>query len=100
MDNVEVCSCVQLDVLEEMIKNIFFILLVAIALTSCASSSKHWTEKRMIVKTNPLTNKKYTQEITVDIIKQKGIIKAKHPTGAEAESEPYVKMPDYPPRVN
>ena len=75
-------------------------LISLIFLTGCASSSSHWTEKRHIVKKHPLTGEKYTQEVEVDIIEQTGIIKAKHPTGAEDESEPYVKMPDYPPRVN
>lgn len=69
------------------------ILLIGI-LSGCASTSEHWQEKRRIV--DPFTGEE--QEVLVDVIKQKGIIKAKHPTGADAESKPWIETPQWPGR--
>ena len=65
-------------------------VLIGLFLTSCASS-RHWQEDKLIE--NPLTGEK--RVVTVDVIEQIGIIKAKHPTGAEGESKPWVEMPTF-----
>ena len=66
----------------------YSILLISacLLLSSCASSSEHYKEKRMIK----------GKEVEVDVIKQTGMIKAKHPTGAEAESKPWIEIPSFP----
>jgi hypothetical protein len=58
------------------------------------SSSKHYTKKVLLK--HPLTGEEYVVE--QDIIEQTGIIKAKHPTGAEGESRPWIEMPNVPVR--
>ena len=85
-----------------MAKNTLLILLIAVALSGCASTSRHWQED-MVVKDRrgkPILIDGKEQVVKVDCFRQTGIIKAKHSENTEAESQPYAKLPDYPPRVD
>ncbi len=66
---------------------------------SCTSTSRHWKEKRVIKNKLgiPLLDEEgKKQYVSVDCIRQTGIIKATHPTGAKAESKPWIEMPQFP----
>ncbi len=73
-------------------------VILLLLLTSCASTSEHWVEKRVVKNKlgKPILIEGKKQIVEVDCIKQRGIIKAKHPTGAEGESKPYIEMPQMP----
>ena len=62
------------------------LIIFLLFLCGCSSSSEHYKVKRIID----------GKEVEVDVIKQIGIIKAKHPTGAEGESKPWIEMPSIP----
>ena len=62
-------------------------LLLALNLVGCASTSKHYTIDKII----------NGQKVKVDVIEQRGLMKAKHPTGAEGESKPWLQFPQMPP---
>jgi len=65
----------------------YLAIIFLVLIMGCASSSEHYKVKKVIE----------GQVVDVDVIKQRGIIKAKHPTGAEGESKPWLQFPSAPP---
>lgn len=66
-----------------------------ISISGCSSTSKHYKMKKNV---NPFWKK--PQIVEIDVIEQKGNIKAEHPTGAKGESELSFKIPEFPVRVD
>ena len=78
------------------IKGLLSLCLTTLFIVGCSSTSKHYKKRVKFI--DPLTKEAYLVE--QDIIEQSGIIKAKHPTGAEGESKPWIEMPSLPMRYD